>query len=252
MNSPGRRKSRRAEDDPTGDRGRRGRATRRTDTAGGGGRVRARREDEIPARPAREALQIDKASHPDSSSIPPHLDRSDLARRATYEIAGSFMAMAMYDQAALWFERYARESPKGDRASDALRDAIVLRLSLGQAEQASADADADRAYGSVQPAETARILFAIAERGIDHADLEGARRKLTAAIPLIDHAATLDVQVRAHAGLGRALAQLGRKREAAEERREPQQLRDPVGAWVMPRAWTKPPGSRPSPACSWR
>ena len=70
-----------------------------------------------------------------------NLNNTELAKKAVYEIGGNYQAIAVYDQAANWYERFARENPKMDKAPEALQDAVVLRLGLGQEDQAIKDAD---------------------------------------------------------------------------------------------------------------
>jgi tetratricopeptide (TPR) repeat protein len=172
------------------------------------------------ARAFQGARRIDEAISTRRILLDPrhHLDHTEIARRAVYEIGGSFMAMARYEEAAPWFERFALESPAAEKAAEALRDAILLRLALGQTEQAERDADAyAKHHGSKRPAETAQVAFAIGMNALEHEDHEGARRRLSAAMARIDRDATIDVQVRAHAGLGQALAELGKRKDAAGE-----------------------------------
>jgi len=138
------------------------------------------------------------------------MDRSDLARKSTHKIGGNFQAIAVYDEAARWYEKYSKEFPKAEKADSALSDAVVLRLGLGQDADAIKDADEFmKSYGSSRPAETARVAFAIGAHYAEHEDWESARKRLAGALGLIDKSAPLDVQIQAHALLGRALARLG-------------------------------------------
>ncbi len=87
--------------------------------------------------------------------VDPHynLDRTELARKAVYEIGANYQAIAVYDEAASWYERFARESPRLEHAAEAQEDAVILRLGLGQEEQAMKDAELfERTYGSQKPA----------------------------------------------------------------------------------------------------
>src|SRR6188768_161030 len=86
------------------------------------------------------------------------LDKSELAKKATYEIGGNYQAIAVYDRAADYFERYAKATDyKGETADQALSDAVVLRLGLGQEDQAIADAAAfNKYYGARKAAQAAQ------------------------------------------------------------------------------------------------
>lgn len=141
------------------------------------------------------------------------------AKKAIYEIGAAYQAIAVYDEAARWYERYAGENPKGEKAAEALQDTIVLRLGLG--EEAAAIKSADlffRNYGQSKPALSAQIAFAIGAHYVDRGDWESARKRLAGSIGLIDKNATFDVQVQAHALLGRIYSngKNGAKQAAAE------------------------------------
>jgi tetratricopeptide (TPR) repeat protein len=147
-----------------------------------------------------------------------NLDKTELARKAVFEIGQNFQAIAVYDEAASWYERFARDSQELAKAPDALQDAIVLRLGLGQQEQAVRDAELfDKVWGHKQPALAAKIAFALGAHDVEHDDLESGRRRLTKAMGDIDRSATIDVQIEAHALLGRVLARSGGVTGAAQE-----------------------------------
>ena len=121
--------------------------------------------------------------------------------KAIYEIGGNFQAIAVYDQAANWYEKYADLKPAPEKADVALSDAVQLRLGLGQAEEAIKDATLFRArFGASKPTETAAIQFAI---GAHYASIEAwdqAKVALQGAMGLIDRSA-VDIQLQAHATL---------------------------------------------------
>ncbi|MEP7125114.1 MAG: hypothetical protein ABJE95_29560 [Byssovorax sp.] len=158
-----------------------------------------------------------------------HLDATELAKKARYEIAGSYHAMAFYDEAATWYESFARATPAHEKAPEALMDATVLRLGLGQIAQAEANAgELNRTYGSKKPAQTAQIAYALAMSSLDHDDLKGAKKRFEAAMAMIDRNARVDVQILAHAGLARALVGLHEDvRAAAEYEKVRASYRDP-------------------------
>jgi hypothetical protein len=147
-----------------------------------------------------------------------NLDNTSLARKARYELGAIYGSLAVHDEAASWYESYAAQSPGEDKAPEALSDAIVLRLALGQRDRAEKDADLfNKNYGSKKPAQTAQVAYAIAADALERGDREGAKKRFSAAMGQIDKNGALSVQVRAHAGLGRALVLLGKRPEAAVE-----------------------------------
>ena len=147
-----------------------------------------------------------------------HLDQTEIAKKAVYEIGGNFQAIAVYDEAAGWYEKYAEQNPKAENAPVALSDAVVLRLGLGQEAQAIHDSDLfNKNYGSSKPAQTAQIAFAIGAHYVEKEDWGEARKKLTSAMSLIDRNATPDVQIQAHGLLGHVYVQLNSASNASTE-----------------------------------
>ncbi len=147
-----------------------------------------------------------------------NLHNTELAKKSIYEIGGNYQAIAVYDEAANWYEKFARENPKMEKAPEALQDAVVLRLGLGQEDQAIKDADLfNKNYGQAKPAQTAQIAFAIGAHYLDKEDWEQARKRLSAAMSQIDRNATFDVQVQAHAMLGRVFTRLNSGSQASVE-----------------------------------
>jgi TolA-binding protein len=146
------------------------------------------------------------------------LEKRESAVKAVYEIGGNYQAIAVYDEAANWYEKFAAGNPTAEKAPDALQDAAVLRLGLGQEDQAIKDADLfNKNYGTKKPAQTAAIAFAIGSHYIDREDWPEARKRLSSAIGQIDKNATLDVQVQAHALLGLVFTKLNSASNAATE-----------------------------------
>jgi tetratricopeptide (TPR) repeat protein len=147
-----------------------------------------------------------------------NLNNTELAKKAVYEIGANYQAIAVYDEAAGWYEKYAAQNPKADKSPEALQDAVVLRLGLGQEDQAIKDSDLfNKNYGSSKPAQTAGIAFAIGAHYVEKEDWGEARKKLTSAMSLIDRNATVDVQIQAHGLLGRTFVRLNTASNAVSE-----------------------------------
>jgi TolA-binding protein len=156
-----------------------------------------------------------------------------LAKRATYELGQNHQAVAVYDRAADYFERYAKDTEyKGEDADRALSDAVVLRLGLGQQSEALESARRfEQHLGARRPERQSEIAFALASHHAEKDDWEGVRKNLSRSLALIDAKAAYDVRVQAHALNGRALAALGRHADAAREFARTRELwRDPAAA----------------------
>jgi len=133
---------------------------------------------------------------------------SPLAKKAIFEIGGNYQAIAVYDEAANWYERYAKMDPRAEKADQALSDAVILRLGLGQEEQAIENASVFmKNYGASKPAQAASIAFAVGAHYADREDWEKAKTALSRSMGVIDKAAP-DIQVQAHATLGRVYTHL--------------------------------------------
>jgi tetratricopeptide (TPR) repeat protein len=132
--------------------------------------------------------------------------KSPLAVKAIYEIGGNFQAIAVYDRAAEFYEKYAKVAPKGENADQALSDAVILRLGLGQENEAIEDAKLfTKNYGGNKPAQTAAIAFAVGAHYAEKEDWAMAKKSLEGSMGVISKAAP-DVQVQAHATLARVHA----------------------------------------------
>ncbi len=145
------------------------------------------------------------------------LEKTKPARKAVYKIGGNFQAMAIYDKAATWYERFATENPKMEKAAEALSDAVVLRLGLGQAMKALENKRIFTLKFRRKTAEAAKISFAIGTYYAERREWKNAERELKLSIGKIERNATADVKVQAHALLGRAYANLNRVRQADSE-----------------------------------
>ncbi|MGE3629569.1 MAG: tetratricopeptide repeat protein [Sandaracinaceae bacterium] len=102
---------------------------------------------------------------------------SEQARRAIYLVGANYHALAIYNQAAEWYERFAREYPGEDGSSctdeqrasntcaiahEALQNAVFFRLGLGQEDEAIADAQMfERNYRRRMPRETSQVQFSL-------------------------------------------------------------------------------------------
>jgi tetratricopeptide (TPR) repeat protein len=136
------------------------------------------------------------------------MEKTELARKATYEIGGNYQAIAVYDAASTWYETYADLKPTPEKADLALSDAVQLRLGLGQEAEAIKDAATFRAkFGATKAIQTAAIQFAIGAHYASKEDWVAAKTALQGAMGLIDRAPP-DIQIQAHATLARAFTKI--------------------------------------------
>jgi tetratricopeptide (TPR) repeat protein len=147
------------------------------------------------------------------------LNESAVAKKSIYQIGSNYQAIAVYDVAAAQFEQYAEATKyQGEFADKAINDAVVLRLGLGQADEAITDStNFNKYFGAKKPELTAQIAFAIADHYAGKEDWENARKRLSGGMSLIDKNATADVQVMAHTLLARSMIKLNQGANAGKE-----------------------------------
>ncbi len=126
-----------------------------------------------------------------------------LAKKAAYEIGGNYQSITVYDQAAEWYERYAKENRSASNADTALKDAVLLRLGAGDDQKAIEDAALfQRSYGASKPKMAAQIALSIGEHWADKESWNACQSSLGSAMGLIGRAG-IDIEVQAHATLAR-------------------------------------------------
>jgi len=159
------------------------------------------------------------------------MDKSPLAKKAVYEIGSNYQAIAVYDQAAEWYERYAKEDRTAPNADNALKDAVLLRLGVGDDQKAIEDAALfQRSYGASKPKMAAQIAFSIGEHWADKESWNACQSSLSSAMGLIGRAG-IDIEVQAHATLARCYAhQSGDQGARAEYARVRELWRDQAAA----------------------
>ena len=151
-----------------------------------------------------------------------NLHTTPLAQLAMYEIGGNYQAIAVYDLAAQWYEKFAKDNSKHEKAPEALSDAVVLRLGLGQSDKAIDDAKVfQRQYGGRQAAQAAQVGYAIAAYYAEHDDWRNAERNLAGAVMRqVDQHAQPEIQLQAHALLGKVYMKMDREGQADGEYRK--------------------------------
>lgn len=158
-----------------------------------------------------------------------------LAASAAFDDGTRMKSIGEYARAAELFERLAREQPTDTNAKDALRDALLFRMALGDDAAALADADQYlRAYGS--DAEAPTIAAAIVLHAGDEDDWAAVAREATRKMTIVDRG-PIALRMQTHAVFARALAathdprasrEYARVREMSRELREPADA-DPQG-----------------------
>jgi tetratricopeptide (TPR) repeat protein len=102
---------------------------------------------------------------------------SALAKRSVYLLGANWHAIAMYERAAEFYEKFARKFPGEDGSScteedkknnlcpiahEALMNAVFFRLGLGQADEARSDVKLfEKNFGRKMPRETSQVVFAL-------------------------------------------------------------------------------------------
>lgn len=143
------------------------------------------------------------------------LHQTPVARQALFDLGANYQAIAVYDMAAQFYERFASENPTMKKAPAALSDAVVLRLGLGEADRALADAQQfASAYGSAEPQNAAQIAFAIGAHHVQRGAWQKAEKSLSGALKQIEAHATADIRIQTYTLLGRVYAHRAKGRDA--------------------------------------
>jgi tetratricopeptide (TPR) repeat protein len=132
--------------------------------------------------------------------------RSRLAARATRELGALYHSLALYSQAADWYERFTTIQPNEPDADRTLSDAIYLRFGLGDIDQATIDTRLFiKLFGATAPIMSAQVVLALASVHGEKEEWPAVQRVLEGSMGLIDRAGIpIDLQMRAHALLARA------------------------------------------------
>jgi hypothetical protein len=146
--------------------------------------------------------------------LPLAIDLAPLEQRAKSSVErGDFDAAA-----SAWEALAAAAPPRSPRAAEALVEAALLHLGLGEPAQAEADFERfQRAFAAAPPALLARLVLAFARRDLDAEAWADAHARLRRHQPRLDGAASIEARIELHALLARALRALARPAEAARE-----------------------------------
>lgn len=100
----------------------------------------------------------------ESAYFQEHGEASPWAKKAIYQIGGNYHAIAAYTKAAQYYEQFADRYSGEEKAPEALQNATVFRLGLGQDEKAIANSEMFvRNYGRRREfkSQTATVVFSI-------------------------------------------------------------------------------------------
>lgn len=88
----------------------------------------------------------------------------DLARQAIFRVASGYHQLAAYSKAADYYEEFARKFPGEARSVQALGNASMFRIGLGEVEKAKEDMKSFIAfYGGKKPLDAAAVAFQMSE-----------------------------------------------------------------------------------------
>jgi len=125
--------------------------------------------------------------------------QSPLAAKAMFALGSGYQSMALYEQAADWYERFAALHPREPESVAALSDAVILRLGLGDTTAATNDARTFvKTWGRTRRTQAAQIELALALHHAEHGAKERARAMLRGVTENVDRG-PIDLTIRAHA-----------------------------------------------------
>lgn len=131
---------------------------------------------------------------------------SPLAARAEVQIGGNYHAIAAYTKAAEHLERFARQFPGEEDAPEALQNATIFWLGLGQRKRAlNASKVFEANYGRDRPADAATVAGAVGSVYVSSGEWPEAERHFRAMLSRYGKQAPLDEAIAARVNLGTAL-----------------------------------------------
>lgn len=142
---------------------------------------------------------------------------SPLAARAIYHMGRSLQDIAYFTKAAERYETFSSRYPGEEEARDALQNATLFRMKLGQPDQALADARLfEKNYGRHHKAETATVLLAVGTVFLDRQQWRQASEHYRGFLKRYARESSPDIAIRGHVNAGYALwHQNGRGRRGA-------------------------------------
>lgn len=96
------------------------------------------------------------------------------AKESLYFLGGSYQAIAYYDQAATRYEQFSEKYPKDKRSADALQNAYLFQLGLGNEERADANLKKYEAIYKKKDVDRAARIFWSKHALIDNEDEQRA------------------------------------------------------------------------------
>lgn len=147
-----------------------------------------------------------------------HLDSTDIGKKALFQLAEDYKALGEYARAAEFYEKAAAKSSTSAEAPEALMDATIFRLGLGEMDRALKNADLfDKLFGAKKPATASTLWLGITRTMVDVQRFDEAKPILVKIMPRIDKSGEVRDRFVAHATLGRTLAKLNDTKGAEHE-----------------------------------
>lgn len=143
---------------------------------------------------------------------------TDIAKKVHFQLAEDHKALTEYARAAELFESAAAKFPAAEEAPDALMDATLFRLTLGEFERATKNAEQfDKVYGAKKPAQGMTLWLAIVGSLADASRFQEAKAILNQVMSRVDNVGEARDRFAGHALLGRTLVGMADAKAAEKE-----------------------------------
>lgn len=147
-----------------------------------------------------------------------HLEGSEIGKKTLFLLAGDYQDLTEYARSAEFAESAVKVSPNSAAAPDTLMNATLLRLALGDMDQAVKNAEMyDKLFGARKPAEALKVWLGIAATRIEKGEFKEAKAILGRVIERMDRQGEPRERFLSHAFLGRTLAKLDDMKGAEKE-----------------------------------
>ena len=147
-----------------------------------------------------------------------HLDYTDYGRAAAFTLAKNLQSIAEYAEAAQLIETAVRRFAKSDEAPDALDNAIMLRVGVGDIDRAIEDLQVfSKNYGATRASEIPKMVVTVATALWDHGRPKDSREFMEKWLNLVEKNGNLHQRILTHALLGRIYVHERAPEKAAKE-----------------------------------
>lgn len=172
------------------------------------------------ARAFQSAGELNKAIAVRTMLVDPkyHLDATDIGKKTLFQLAEDYKLLTEYAKSAEFAETAVAASPTAAEAPDALMDAVLFRMALGETDKAVKNAELyDKLFGAKKPAEALKVWQGTAAIRLERGEFKEAKAILESIMDRVDRYGDVREKFLSHAYLGRVFAKLNDQKGAEKQ-----------------------------------